>query len=551
MTNHEFPLWSAFREGGCFGAGMPAEISLNPFSLFILLGGVVKGLNFSWYILYFGGALSMYYLTRCVLKYNVFGAAYSAIVFSMNGFFPEKQLDAFIYARETILLPLIMVFFLKAINDNRYIVFTGLMLALFFIQTALYFCVIVLFLFVFAILNSFRISDGKIRLTKRHLIVFFASLFFALLISAGKLFPLLEVMNFNVGLNDFKEAAIVSQANTIPILMQRLFAPGNSGPAEMYIGYWPVGLCLITGIVAYKRLWSWFFVLFVFILLSFGNNAVFNLHKLVSHVPGFKAIIEVAKYYGLIIVFTISVISGAFFGLIKKPLLRTLKVLIIIIPLLFTYGDLLWANSGYFNYYTGQLPEIIDQGDFFQVRSVGVPQDDEGTQSAILPALYSKGIGLINAGYFSKERVEKDKILKFFDEKKIIPKYFILPKYVFLMPSTDMFALPNKNYMGEAWFMSGYNTVTDFSIKTNSIRIKVNIKSADRLIINQNYSRWWKSAGYKVTDYNGKLSVFLDKPGESDVDLRFIPWNFYIGLVVSLGTVLCSVGWLKKYRVNR
>jgi len=546
LSNYQFPFWMPFREGGNFGPGYPTEISLNPLSIFILLFGVVKGLNLTWYALYIAGALSMYNLARIVLKYNRIGAFYSAIVFAMNGFFPYMQHNGFLFARETILLPLLVTFFLKSIKENKYILFTSIMLWLFFIQTGIYFCVVVLFLFLIASLESIRKVNKKIIVEKRYFIVFFVSLVFALLLSLGRLLPMLEVLNLGSQMQNY----LVESGNTFAQFKMSLFEAKNSREDTMYIGYFPVLLCIFAGVLWFKRLKNWLIILFLFILLSLGPNSFIDLHYFLWHLPIFNSMIEISKYYTLIIVFLVSLISGAFFWLVSKKLSKTAKIFLVIIPVLFTYGDLLWTNSSYFNSYTTELPMKILHKDFFQIKFINVLEDDQGTQTAVLPALYIKGIGSINSRPFNKKWfLRRDSIFKIMEKNNpITPKYFMLPQYAFLMPSTKLMTIPNLNYKGEAFFLFPENKVEWFSVKMNVIKLKVNVKKPDRLIINQNYSKYLKIAEGKIEDYDGRISILLDKLGSYMVEIHVMPLNFYVGCFISMMSLSIFIWLLFKKR---
>ncbi len=545
LNNHQFPLWSPFREGGAYAVGIPGEISLNPLSIGILFFGVIKGFNLSWYILYIVGGLSMYYLTRFVLRYNSLGALYSSVVFSMNGFFPLKQLEGFIYARETILLPLLVAFFIKSQRENKYIFFTALILSLFFIQTGLYFCVVVLLLFFVAAFKSIEFTaNNKVILKKRYCIVFLISLILALLLSMHKLFPLLETMQINLGINGAMHKSTIFKTLTISEFWDRIFVPKNFDSDTMYVGYLPGLLCLFSGIICFKKMKQWLFMLLIFIILFLGANSFFDLHSILSYFPGFRSIIQPAKYYGLVVTFLISLISGGFFLFLTKRSSKLIKFFFIIL-LILTYGDLLWANSGYFNFYTTEIIPKIQHGSFCQVKLVNINKDDVGTQAVIPAALYQKGIGNVNYLYVSKKRSLTGDGIPMLIKKEIhvIPKYFLLPQYAFLAPRTGLFFVRNAYYKGEAFFLSEQNKVRALSITPNVIKIGVKAAKPDWLIINQNYSKWWKSPDGEVENRDGRLAIFINELGDGEVSVFFVPLDFYAGLAISFFTLILSV-WL-------
>ncbi|MCG2712341.1 MAG: hypothetical protein L6416_08490 [Candidatus Omnitrophica bacterium] len=545
LNNNQLPLWMPFREGGAYGVGIPGEISLNPLSICILIFGVIKGFNLSWYILYIIGGLSMYYLTRFVLKFNLLGALYSSVVFSMNAFFPLKQLEGFIYARETILLPLLIAFFIKSQQKNKYIFFTALILSLFFIQTGLYFCVVMLLLFFITTFESIKVGrNNEVILKKRYFIVISMSLILALLLSLQKLFPLLETMRINLEISGAMYKSTVLNTLSLSEFFEYLTIPKNFESDTMYVGYLPVLLCLFSGIIYFKKMRNWLFMLFIFIILSLGPNPFYDLHYFLSYLPGFRSIIESAKYYALVIIFLISLISGAFFLLLTKKSSKLIKFLFVVL-LVLTYGDLLWANSRYFNFFKTEIIPKVQHSSFFQVQLINVNKDDVGTQSVIPTALYQKGIGSIDYTYVDKKRLlDGDGIPEIIKKEiQVTPKYFLLPQYAFLIPKTGFFFVSNAYYNGEAFFLSAQNKMKSLSITPNVIKIRVEVAKPDYLIINQNYSKWWRSDNFELKNYKGRIAIFVNKLGNNEILIYFMPINFYGGLVISIFVLIMSV-WI-------
>ena len=78
---HQLPLRFPEWEGGRYFFGHPSDISANPFSIIFIFLNEVEGDKILWVLFYVLGAVSMFYLSRCVLGYNIYGAVFSAIVF--------------------------------------------------------------------------------------------------------------------------------------------------------------------------------------------------------------------------------------------------------------------------------------------------------------------------------------------------------------------------------------------------------------------------------------------------------------------------------------
>jgi len=123
-----------------------------------------------------------------------------------------------------------------------------------------------------------------------------------------------------------------------------------------------------------------------------------------------------------------------------------------------------------------------------------------------------------------------------------VPKYFIIPEYAFMIPSTKLLIIPNPAYKKEAYFL--YNTenaVKLFSITPQFINIKVDIKTPDMIVINQEYSGGWRTRYGTVSNFNGLLAVKVDSLGQRDILLFFVPTAFYAGVLLSMVVLILSV----------
>ena len=232
------------------------------------------------------------------------------------------------------------------------------------------------------------------------------------------------------------------------------------------------------------------------------------------------------------------------FTILDQKKLNKRAVFLGLIIVLFVYCNLLISNMGYFNCNQTELPNYTKGEEFFSVKGINTHLGDDGVGHPLRFFLLLKGWGFLNMGDLM---MYEDRL----GELEISPKHFIIPKYAFLSPMTRLLSLANPGYQGEAQLKSKENSIKNFRIKNNNIKAEVEILSSDRLLINQNYSKHWKSNWGKVENYKGRLSVYLDKQGAYTVELKFIPNDFYLGLAVSMITLLLSVIFLiKKDRCN-
>ncbi len=92
----------------------------------------------------------------------------------------------------------------------------------------------------------------------------------------------------------------------------------------------------------------------------------------------------------------------------------------------------------------------------------------------------------------------------------------------------------NSQYKGEVYFQQKQNQSNLLYFSSNKIIIDTKIITPDKLIINQNYHNGWKSNKGKMADYNGLLSIDIDKKTDGLIKLTYFPHNLLIGLIASL-----------------
>ncbi|TBR15667.1 hypothetical protein EPO66_05645, partial [bacterium] len=211
---HSFPLWVPILQGGRFIFEHPVINILNPSLFLTVLFGEVAGMNLSWYLFFLMGALSMYYFMRKILRCNIFACVYSALVFAMSGAFSYLFENGVFYAKEVMLLPLALAFFIKARDNRKFLILCGFILSL-LVQTALFFPVIMLFLFLFIILYSWKYENMRIVFVKEYFWTFFSVCVLTFLFAAVKILPMLRLLMANNRISGANYAGSIDSANTL------------------------------------------------------------------------------------------------------------------------------------------------------------------------------------------------------------------------------------------------------------------------------------------------------------------------------------------------
>lgn len=532
MVHHQLPYWCASYEGGVPWQMNPTDISVNPLFLPVLIFGVIKGLNISWYIIYLLGAFSMFYLTRVALKFDIASSVFSSMLFAMNSYFPYMQESGYFTAREMILFPFVIGFFIRGIKENRFIILAALVLALIIFQASLYYSIAFLFLLLFTVITLIVERPKQDRHIRRYWFVFCTVIGLSLLFAAFKLLPILELLHADIRPSGEIYQHSELYPNTLGSFIKRLVTKGKIWPGGLYVGWLPVAMCLGAAVVLFRRLKVFVILLFLFIWLSLGSNSIVDLHYLIWHLPIFKSIKEVAQYYGVIVILLISMISGSFFMVIRKRLSKKWGNVAIVLITVITFCDLVWGNAGYFNAYDSDVPLTLKSNTIIQTKQIGFWWGDEGGLPALRLALFDKGYGMTNFHFTFNQ---------YFIPLPISPKYLFLPEYAFLIPGTKSVTFTNPAYTQEVFWRDSKNSIDGFSMSSNEMQVQVTVLEPDVLIFNQRYDRFWQSSQGVVRNSDNLLSLEISKAGKYRIELKYIPARFYAGLCISLISFLGAV----------
>ena len=109
----------------------------------------------------------------------------------------------------------------------------------------------------------------------------------------------------------------------------------------------------------------------------------------------------------------------------------------------------------------------------------------------------------------------------------------------------------NPLYKGEAFFTNDKNEARIARFSPNIIDIVFELSSPDKLIINQNYHKSWKTNKGRVINCQGLLAVELTNRGKGSLRLSYMPLDFFAGLFISLTTFFGLIGYLRNIWIRR
>lgn len=531
----QFPLWSPHLGGGYPLIGHIEEISMTPAGLLNLFFGEIIAMKILCVILYLIGTAGTFYLTRHILKYTLSGTFFSVLVFVLVPFFTKAMFGGDPKQLHYLLYPLMLALFIRGQDNKKFLFFCSLLLTLLIFEADFVSLVFLLFLALYILAGLLKKDGGRIVFNLPLLFNFFLLILLSSLIGAVKILPLMKTLSINPRIITTYQTTTLG-ASSFSFLLENLlrYSPTVHGQFQLYIGLFPVVLSVFCFLIFWKELKLYLIPLVVFIWISMGPYAPVDLWRLLRHLPFFHSQKDLGQYYPIVVVLIIAIVGGKFFSLSERYN-RKLPLRLLFIVLISLYAIMRFPfMSHHFNLFTQRsIEETQTRRPFGQVKILPYrdydPEHDEG-RDLIGPLQYfllKENLGTINwkGGIQLAENT--------------IPKYFMVPNYFFLGNDGTYSLFRNPDYKREVFFLNNDNVANLKYFSPLKLLIDVDIKNPDTLIINQNYNTSWRVRPGSLLSYNGLLGVKLKNNGHYLVELNYIPLEFYIGLFISLTTLLC------------
>lgn len=516
---HQFPLWNPYACGGMPMLANPQSRFLSPSLVFSSLFGVVVGMKLELIFGLFIGMMGMYFLGR-YLKMSWPAALLPGVIFGLNGTFALHLTEGHFHFLPAFYFPFVFLFFLRSIEDSRFVLISGLFAGLSFLEggtyVTLFFMIFILF---FSLIKAVQIKS--IKPIGLFFIFFLSILFWA----APKIFPTIEFL-----VNHHRPTV---PGGYIPIsFLKDMFLSPYQGifPADIKeysndIGWWEVGAYLGIGVLIIYLL-SFFYafdqypILFsglLCLILCLGNFAPFSLWNLLHKLQPFSNMLIPTRML-LIFIFSLSLMCGFVLDRFLKDLpwrnvFNFMIILSIAINLL-CVGNVIFSDV-----IRGQ---IIDQKD--QPRLFHAHLDDlKSFKQTFVPR---------NEWFWNGARSTLHHSV--LNNEGVVNAYESVPVQDHAVPDSS------KAYKGEYYLIrQGVAKLLKWS--PNEIGFLVDSSVDNKLVINQNYDKNWKiREGLDTRSYNGLLSVDL-KEGQNKITFSYQPVSFMIGCLFFMIAVVATV----------
>jgi len=527
---NEFPLWNPYYCGGNALLANPQSLFLNPLYVVVLLFGVVAGLKLNITLHLLVGLIGMFMLARH-LKLSISGSYLASFVYMLSSWFALKMLAGHLTYFSAALIPLVVLFFLKSVVDKKYIILSGLVMAVIIFSGGVYpLLFTVVLIGVLALFYTVQRKDFTLTINAVLLFVLFV------VFAAVKLVPLysfaqdIELPEGNLQYYDVKflPASLLWRQQNPFIIDAALHQAYQNEPEQFleardqgkipwdwheyggYIGIVPLFLALLS-FFRWKKLWPWMAGMVVMLIIVLGNSIPLSLWQLLKEFPFMSALHGHSRFI-IPFVLTLAVLAGVGFdyGLqrIKRKDIKTWagRAVLTVVVL-----DLLLVSLPIYQNIFVREPVAVDtDGEFFHI----VSSDPTLGQYP----MFLQNLGTLNC------------------YERIRPVVSAIP--VALDNGTRV-----NQFKGNAYFAQTEEEVEITEFTTNSITVQNAISSPLTLVFNFNYDKGWKS-NVHIVELDGLLAV--QAPPQGEIRLRYRPNAFIFGLMVSLASILAALVYFFK-----
>ncbi|MBI2574327.1 YfhO family protein [Candidatus Woesearchaeota archaeon] len=532
----QFPLWNPFYCGGSPLLANPQSTFLSPFFLFVLVFGTVAGLKLEALVYLVLGLFGMFLLAR-KLGAKILPSYFAAAVFMLSSWYSARVVVGHTTFFPFALMPWAVLFYLHAREKAGFALLSAATLAVMLLSGAVYpLYFTAMFIGIYALFDS-------VQQQKLKPIIIVAGIFaLAALFSAVKLLPMLEFTsglenpttqynsfgytlkgllsrNQDISQNDAQTGrALISDPDKLTEATLTGKVAWGWHEYSAYIGIIPLLLALIAAI-SYRKNWKLLVLAAFFLALSLGEFSPLPIWNILRQLPIAGALHGPSR---LLIMFAFcSALLGA-------------KAL----------SDIKPVNNRYV--VAGLLALVL-----IDLALVSMPGLGSAFQAEPLDISTNEYTDYVQMLSLSKYQSQYPNMLQNIGTvncyERVHPRIRALPQFF----DTGE---PYAPFIGNAYIAETNQTFNISSFTPNKVSIELSPSANGTLVYNQNYMPGWKAKvdgrdgrQQEAAPYNGLVATEVT-PSDDKVEFSYSPKSFYIGLVISLVSVMAVAAVLILYR---
>ncbi|MCK5124878.1 MAG: hypothetical protein KAR42_01340 [candidate division Zixibacteria bacterium] len=504
----QFPFWNPYIGGGNILFAHPEVPVLNPLFLLQLIFGPLAGLKLQVITAYYLGFIGSYKLAR---KFGVsfYGSFITPLVYMLSSYFALHFSAGHIPFHYFAALPWLLYYYRKSIDNPWHILSVGGVVAFYILGSGAAVPVVfsLFFLFLFSLFDIGR----KYKLTPPVYAI--AGGLCGVLFGAVKFIPMVDYLFRNPWIPD--GTVMKTPVTLLPTMLFTINQSMFSGYAQGYVYGWheygaylgPIAaiLVIIGLLFQFRDNWKYAVLAVISIILVLGSFMPWSPWDVLHKLPGFESI-RVPSRFIVLALFAMAILAGkgldilaAMFSFRRGALTMLLFIAI--------SGTHLLVSLPILNEAFTRKPEKVEQrADFKQVegdpnRMYAAFLSNEGTIKAAWLSAYRGGRGIYDGQNLKEWYSENDRI-----------------------------------------------TVLNRDFTPNRITFNLKAPVGGNLIVGQGFDPGWRRInGTPISDFHDLVSCRIDA-GESKLEIYYRPDYFYLGLIISIVSILGAIAAPIVYR---
>jgi hypothetical protein len=524
--HRELPLWNPYFGGGLPWAGYIYNLGLSPWALIYALAGEIAGVKIALLLSLALGGIAIYGVARKVALLSPGFSLFAALLFLSSNWMPGR-VQGGNYNEFSTYFWLFAVLCFHELLRGRLL---GLLFPLYFVialNPAKYTAVTVLLAGLVIVLCSPAYKDER----RFAVLIWLAGALIGFLLAMPKILPMIEM--FRLNLVDV-HALRALEGYTPQEILTRLLKTRIGGHDSFGVGWLGLGLAAVGILLRFREARAWIVLGFFSFVLALGAGAPFPIPEILSHTPIFSTMGEYGKYFNIYILTAVCMLAA--FGLegLYKRLQKGLQTRFtehssgILIPAVFVVISMLAV-----------APPLIPT--FNALSSAFAKPQSSYTRGQFYQISYRRLIGTIRKGRKSLRdddqynNVRRNIGTITWNGNIVLPENPV-PKFIIDSKGEHL----NPDYVGEAASISEHTnsgTIKKFILGFNNIKLLYTASVPQKILLNFNFDRGWRSNVGEVEEHQGLLSLNVGPAEEKEVVLTFKDPNFTVGCHIALAAL--------------
>ena len=498
----QFPFWNPYIGGGNILFAHPEVPVLNPLFALQLVFGALIGLKLQIIIVYYIGFIGCYKLARQI-GIGFYGAFIPPLVYMLSSYFSLHFAAGHIPFHYFAALPWLVIYYKRSLDQPIHILSMGAVTALMILGSGAAVPLVFSLFFLFLI-SLFDIS--KINRLRPPLFAISGGLC-GIVFGAVKFIPMVDYLSRHPWIPD--GAVMKTPLSLLPTMLFNFNQSMFSGYAVGCVWDWhefgaylgPIAALLILAglIFQFRENLPWLILTIVSLVLVLGSFASpWSPWDLLHRLPGFESM-RVPSRFILLALFALALMAGRGMDALVSLFSYRRGAMTILLFCAIAGTHLLVSLPILGEAFTVLPDRIARTGDFRQVtgdpnRMYSAFLANEGTVKAAWLSAYQGGRGIFDGNQLHEWYSEEDKIL-----------------------------------------------VRHREFTPNRITFTIASPTGGTLVVGQGFDAGWRrSDGGEVREFHDLVSCRIDA-GQQKLEIYYRPDYFYLGLIISLVSIVLAI----------